>query len=149
MPFSSEWVLASFAPDWSSSSLRFLLWIEEFLLYYCMKILASGESCFSFQRKLSSFLLKESFCFDSFFIISRFDGIILLRHIACHHKSYELKPLMRNHRLDELVRKSGKKTLFRFRDSLNLLPGQLDDLAQNRCPVLGHKGSIDHDKVNQ
>lgn len=27
---------------------------------------------------------------------SRFDGILILKHLACHHKSYKLKPLMRN-----------------------------------------------------
>jgi hypothetical protein len=75
---------------------------------------------------------------------SRFDGILLLKHLACHHKSYKLKPLMRNHRLYELAVYSGKKMLFRFRDSLNLLPSKLKDLAKNLCPELGSKGDIPH-----
>lgn len=78
---------------------------------------------------------------------SRFDGILLLKHLACHHKSYKLKPLMRNHRLYELAVYSGKKMLFRFRDSLNLLPGKLSSLAKNLCPGLGPKGSIQYDEV--
>ena len=78
---------------------------------------------------------------------SRFDGILLLKHLACHHKSYKLKPLMRNNRLYELAVYSGKKMLFRFRDSLNLLPGKLSDLAKNLCPGLGPKGSIPYEEV--
>ena len=80
---------------------------------------------------------------------SRFDGILILKHIACHHKSYKLKPLMRNNRLYELAVYSGKKMLFRFRDSLNLLPGKLSSLANNLCPGLGPKGSIPYDEVRQ
>lgn len=78
---------------------------------------------------------------------SRYDGILLLKHLACHHKSYKLKPLLRNHRLYELAVYSGKKMLFRFRDSLNLLPGKLSTLANNLCPGLGPKGSIPHDEL--
>ena len=78
---------------------------------------------------------------------SRFDGILLLKHLACHHKSYKLKPLMRNNRLYELAVYSGKKMLFRFRDSLNLLPGKLSALANNLCPGLGPKGSIPYDEL--
>ncbi|XP_022975380.1 uncharacterized protein LOC111474649 [Cucurbita maxima] len=73
---------------------------------------------------------------------SRFDGIILLKHLAYHHKDLKLKPLMRNNRLYELVVYSDKKMLFRFRDSLNLLPGKLSSLGNNLCPDLGPKGSI-------
>ncbi|KAL0391586.1 UNVERIFIED_CONTAM: DNA polymerase [Sesamum latifolium] len=62
------------------------------------------------------------------------------------HK-YKLKPLLRNNRLYELAVYSDKKMLFRFRDSLNLLPGKLSSLANNLCPELGPKGSIEHDKV--
>lgn len=78
---------------------------------------------------------------------SRFDGILLLKHLACHHKSYKLKPLMRNHRLYELAVYSGNKKLFRFIDSLNLLPGKLSALAKNLCPGLGPKGSIPYEEV--
>lgn len=70
----------------------------------------------------------------------------MLKHLACYHK-YKLKPLLRNNRLYELAVYSGKKMLFRFRDSLNLLPGKLSSLAKNLCPILGPKGSIEHDKV--
>ncbi|KAK8990892.1 hypothetical protein V6N11_028848 [Hibiscus sabdariffa] len=37
--------------------------------------------------------------------------------------------------------------LFRFRDSLNLLPGKLSELAKNLCPDLGMKGSIPYDEL--
>ena len=79
---------------------------------------------------------------------SRFDGILILKHLACHHKSYKLKPLMRNNMLYELSVYSGKKKLFRFVDSLNLLPGALSNLAMNLCPDLGQKGSIEYEKLN-
>lgn len=79
---------------------------------------------------------------------SRFDGIILLKHITLHHKNYRLKTLMRNLRLYELTVYDGKKLLFRFRDSLNLLPGTLSSLGRNLCPELGEKGSINHDEVD-
>lgn len=49
--------------------------------------------------------------------------------------------------LYELGVYSGKKMLFRFRDSLNLLPGKLSELAKNLCPDLGTKGSIPYDEV--
>ncbi|KAF3433475.1 hypothetical protein FNV43_RR24577 [Rhamnella rubrinervis] len=78
--------------------------------------------------------------------VLRFDGIILLKHLASHHKSYKLKPLMRNNRLYELVVYSGKKILLCFRDSLNLLPGKLANLAKN-SPGLGQKGSIPYDEM--
>jgi hypothetical protein len=77
---------------------------------------------------------------------SRFDGIILLKHLVTHHQ-YMLKPLMRNNRLYEIVVYLGKKMLFRFRDSLHLLPGTLDSLAKNLCPELGKKGSIPYSDV--
>lgn len=81
--------------------------------------------------------------------LGRFDGIILLKHLACHHKSYRVKPLMRNHRLYEIVVYSGKNKnmLFRFRDSYHLLPSNLSDLAMNLCPGLGQKGSIPYDEI--
>ncbi|GJT37252.1 hypothetical protein Tco_0937117 [Tanacetum coccineum] len=35
------------------------------------------------------------------------------------------------------------------RDSLNLLPGTLQNLAMSLCPDLGTKGSVDHESVNE
>ncbi|GKD24808.1 DNA polymerase-like protein [Tanacetum coccineum] len=43
----------------------------------------------------------------------------------------------------------GKAMLFRFRDSLNLLPSTLQNLAMSLCPDLGTKGSVDHESVNE
>lgn len=77
---------------------------------------------------------------------SRFDGLFVLKHLALHHK-FQLKPLMRDNRLYEVSVYSGKRLLFRLRDSLHLLPGKLDDLAKNLCPELGSKGSISYDQV--
>ncbi|KAM7249945.1 hypothetical protein ACFE04_019724 [Oxalis oulophora] len=79
---------------------------------------------------------------------ARFDGVILLKHLVCHHKNYTVKPLMRNNRLYEIAIYSDKNILYRFRDSLTLLPGKLDSLAKNLCPELGRKGSLDYEKVD-
>nr|GFB78584.1 hypothetical protein [Tanacetum cinerariifolium] len=51
--------------------------------------------------------------------------------------------------LYELSVYSGKVMLFRFRDSLNLLPGTLQNLAMSLCLDLGTKGSVDHESVNE
>ncbi|KAI3664623.1 hypothetical protein L1987_89618 [Smallanthus sonchifolius] len=77
---------------------------------------------------------------------SRFDGVLILKHLVCHH-DYKLKPLFRNNMLYELSVYSGRKVLFRLRDSLNLLPGTLNNLAKSLCPSLGSKGSIDYHDV--
>lgn len=55
---------------------------------------------------------------------------------------------MRNNMLYELSVFKGKTMLFRFRDSMHLLPGSLNSLAKSLCPELGVKGSIEYDKVN-
>ena len=90
-----------------------------------------------FIHRIESIVRKSKSPFTIYFHnFSRFDGIILL------------KPLLRNHRLYEVVVYSGKKMLFRFRDSLNLLPGKLALLANNLCPELGSKGSIPHEKID-
>ncbi|GJV48178.1 DNA polymerase [Tanacetum coccineum] len=80
---------------------------------------------------------------------SRFDGILLLKHLDFHHPKYKIKLLMQNNRLYELSIYSGKVMLFRFKDSLNLLPGTLQNLAMSLCPDLGTKGSVDHESVNE
>lgn len=92
--------------------------------------------------------------------LSRFDGIILLKHLISRHSDYIIKPLIRNHRIYEIkVYKKmqqevdGKMVdkigvlLFTFKDSLNLLPGKLDTLAQNLCPDLGGKYDFDHEQL--
>lgn len=80
---------------------------------------------------------------------SRFDGILLLNHFATHDEKYTFQPLVRNSRLYELVIYRDKKKLFILRDSLLLLPGNLNYLAKNLCPQLGTKGSIPHDEVQE
>nr|GME06072.1 DNA polymerase-like [Ipomoea batatas] len=103
----------------------------------------STKVLYDFVLRILSIVRKEKSTFTIYFHnFSRFDGILLLKHLAYHHKSLKLKPLMRNHRLYELAVYSGKKMLFRFRDSLNLLPGKLSSLGKNLCPDLGPKGSI-------
>nr|QVJ98103.1 hypothetical protein [Apium graveolens] len=92
--------------------------------------------------------------------LSRFDGIILLKHLICHHPYYIMKPLIRNHRIyeikvykkmqqevdEKMVDKKGV-LLFSFKDSLNLLPGKLATLAQSLCPDLGGKYDFDHEQL--
>lgn len=78
---------------------------------------------------------------------SRFDGLFVLKHLALHHKMFKLKPLRRDNILYEVAVYSGKRMLFRLRDSLHLLSGKLEALANNLCPELGSKGSIPYDQV--
>lgn len=56
--------------------------------------------------------------------------------------------MFRNHHLYDLSIYKQKKMLFRLRDSKNLIPGGLDDLAQHLCPELGSKGDINHEEVS-
>ncbi|XP_055814596.1 DNA polymerase-like [Solanum dulcamara] len=78
--------------------------------------------------------------------LGRFDGLFLLKHLTSNWKG-EVRTIMRNNRIYEISVKSGKRVLFRFRDSLNMLRGTLDSLSKNLCPELGHKGFVDHKKV--
>lgn len=78
---------------------------------------------------------------------SRFDGIILLRHLVLNEKKYTIKPLMRNHVLYEISIYNGNRLLYSLRDSILLLPNSLDQLGKNICPELGSKGSIDHNDI--
>lgn len=78
---------------------------------------------------------------------SRFDGIILLKHLLKEDSQYIIKPLMLNNILYQISVYKGKKLLFHLRDSITLLPSNLESLAKNLCPTLGSKGSIDHDSV--
>lgn len=61
---------------------------------------------------------------------------------------YTIKPLMRNHRLYELSVYLDNKHLFSIRDSFTLLTGSLANLANNLCPELGGKGSIEHQDLS-
>lgn len=81
--------------------------------------------------------------------LSRFDGILLLKYFATYDEKYSFKPLLRNSRLYELVIYRDRNMLFRLRDSLMLLPGSLNYLANNLCPQLGAKGCIPHDEVQE
>lgn len=74
----------------------------------------------------------------TFHNFGRFDGILILRYYADRSKDYKIKT--RNHKLYELKVYLGNKLLFRFRDSLTLLPNPLNTLAKTLCPELGSKG---------
>lgn len=88
--------------------------------------------------------------------LARFDGIILLRHLALYlEQPYTIKPLVRNSRIYEILihiqtgnPKKTQKLVLRIRDSCLLLPGSLADLAASFCPDAGGKGEIDHENVN-
>lgn len=80
--------------------------------------------------------------------LGRFDGLFILKHLVLYHPNYKVKPLMRDNKLYEIAVYSDKnRLLFAFRDSLHLLPGSLDSLANNLCPELGSKGSISFNDV--
>jgi hypothetical protein len=98
--------------------------------------------------KIKAISQKEGVKTIYFHNFSRFDGILLLKDLASHH-NFKLKTIMRNNNLYELevYSESSGKLLFRFRDSMALLPGSLASLGQSLCPELGSKGSIDHSNV--
>nr|AYM32740.1 DNA polymerase [Silene vulgaris] len=79
--------------------------------------------------------------------LSSFDGLFLIKHMIYNHQNYELKPIIRENVIYEIAVCLGKRVLFRLRDSLHLLPCNLDSLAKSLCPELGGKGSIDFSKV--
>ena len=71
----------------------------------------------------------------------------MLKHLFLFHKSYKLKPLMRNHKLYELTVYSGNKNeVIPLQRLLESTPWQ-SALAKNLCPGLGTKGSIPYDEV--
>lgn len=78
---------------------------------------------------------------------SRFDGIMLLKHLVINGKMYKIKPLMRNNMLYEIAVFLDNKQVFNLRDSLTLLPSPLNTLAKHLCPQLGSKGSIPYDDI--
>lgn len=122
---------------------------EDYSILYPMEFEKRSEKVLFYLVLRISALVKKHKSLKTIYFhnFSRFDGILLLKHIACKHQKYKLKPLMRNNRLYELAVYSGKKMLFRFRDSYNLLPSSLSELAKSLCPDLGTKGSIPYDKV--
>ncbi|MCH91257.1 DNA polymerase [Trifolium medium] len=79
---------------------------------------------------------------------SRFDGIMLLRHLVINGKMYRIKPLMRNNMLYEIAVYLDNKLVFNLRDSLTLLTSPLNTLAKHLCPQLGSKGSIPYDEIS-
>lgn len=101
---------------------------------------------FDFIERLAV-VVRQNPSIRTFHNFSRFDGILLLKHLATHGVKYTIKPLMRNHRLYELAVYLGKKLLFRLRDSFSLLTSSLANLAKNLCPQLGSKGTIPYDEV--
>jgi hypothetical protein len=122
---------------------------EDYSILYPMDFEKRSEKVlFDLVLRISALVKKHKSLKTIYFHnFSRFDGILLLKHLACKHQKYMLKPLMRNNRLYELAVYSGKKMLFRFRDSYNLLPSKLSELAKSLCPDLGTKGSINYNEV--
>lgn len=81
---------------------------------------------------------------------ARFDGILIIRHLAFMESKFVLRPLIRNGVLYELeVFDMRNKRICTFRDSLLLLPNKLNKLAESLCPELGCKGDIDHSSINE
>lgn len=68
--------------------------------------------------------------------LSRFDGIILLKFYVLLGEPYSVKPLIRNNKIYEIRVLKNKELLFRFRDSLLLLPGSLAGLGKTLCRVV-------------
>jgi len=98
----------------------------------------------SFVNNLESMVRRHRKCSVVYFHnFAHFEGIMLIRHLVRNH-NYKLKPLMRNGELK--VYYSNRHCII-FRDSLKLLPRSLESLANDLCPELGTKGSVDHSTV--
>lgn len=80
--------------------------------------------------------------------LSRFDGILLLKYFVNNSEKYTVKPLIRNNLIYEIAVYRGKKLLYNLKDSLIMLPNNLDTLARHLCPQLGIKGDINFDEIN-
>ena len=83
--------------------------------------------------------------------LSRFDGILLLKHFLMD-ENLIVKPIIREHNIYQITivdRKKPKIPVLYLRDSLKLLPGSLKSLATTMCPELGGKGSIPHEELNE
>jgi hypothetical protein len=110
----------------------------------------SDKVLFDLIHKIIALVKKEKTVNTVYFHnFSRFDGIILLKYLVCKHPEFDVKTVFRNNRLYEVTvyDLKSRKLLFKLRDSLNLLPGTLDNLAKSLCPTLGSKGSIDYASV--
>lgn len=109
----------------------------------------SKKMLFNFITDLEIDIAKDSMIRTVYFHnFSRFDGILILKYYAEHSKNYKRKTLLRNHKLYELKVYRGNKLLVRYRDSLTMLPNDLNTLAKTLCPELGAKGSIPHEDLN-
>lgn len=107
----------------------------------------SNRMLFDFLDRLAVIAAETKIRTIYFHNFSRFDGLIIMKYYACHGDKYTFKPLVRNLRIYELSVYRNKKRVFRFRDSLTLLPSSLKKLAKALCPQLGPKGDIPHDDV--
>lgn len=85
--------------------------------------------------------------------MARFDGILLLRHLALFHKDLHIAPIVRNSQIYEIAiystsgKTKRKRVLVRIHDSCLVFPGKLEELAVRFCPLEKGKGEIDHNSV--
>lgn len=63
---------------------------------------------------------------------SRFDGLLLIRHLSTNHSNWKLIPLMRNGILYELVVVLGKNKRMRFRDSASAKQSSIKYMPRTR-----------------
>lgn len=80
--------------------------------------------------------------------MAKFDGIVLLRHLALFHNDLHIEQICRNSRIYEISIysisgvKQRKRLMIRILDSYMVLPGTLEELAVSFCPnEKGKKGS--------
>lgn len=68
--------------------------------------------------------------------LSRFDGILIIKHIIANRPEWGLQPLMMNGEIYQFEVMIYKHKVV-FRDSMKLLPGSLRSLGESLCPELG------------
>ncbi|KAH6556220.1 hypothetical protein KP509_1Z195900, partial [Ceratopteris richardii] len=85
--------------------------------------------------------------------LSRFDGILIMKYLLDDKgERWIIKPIIREHNVYQIKvysKKNPKEVVLDIRDSLKLLPGSLDLLANTMCPELGGKGQLNHEELNE
>lgn len=79
--------------------------------------------------------------------LSRFDGILIIKHIIANRPDWVVNPLMRNGSIYQFIIKVNQVKIL-FRDTMKLLPSSLHTLGGSLCPELGDKGDVDHSTVS-
>ncbi|NP_862323.1 hypothetical protein BrnaMpl_p1 (mitochondrion) [Brassica napus] len=121
-------------------------------LYHDTFLERSDTMMVRFIERISNVSKNQNIKSIYFHNMSKFDGIILMKYyIIFYQDKYNIKALMRNNCLYQLsiYNKGNNLLLYKYMDSLKVLPGTLNNLGKAICPELGSKGSVNHESVKE